>query len=184
VSEEESLLHVRQGQAASLDSKAVKEVLEEIQVLNEGTGDYFAQEEQRLLVEIAKQREAVREERARGIFSRDGNEPTMARYKLNRLEFLLRRLREDKASFERRREHEEKEINRLGLVAYLKTYTALKSFGYPTAYELLAKIVDPEGYGRLLARGLSVKDIDIEELCNAGRVVIQPGPPRKNAMAR
>jgi hypothetical protein len=49
-----------------LNSEAIKKVLDEIQSQNEGTGDYFAQEEQRLLVAIAKQREAVRDERARG----------------------------------------------------------------------------------------------------------------------
>ena len=169
----------------TLGSRAIKEALEEIQSLNEGTGDYYASEEQTLLAAIAKQRKAVREERARGIFSRDGNEPTMARYKLNRLEFLLRRLHEKKANFEKLREQEEKDIDRLGLVRYLKTDTALRSFGYPTAYELLAKIVDPEGYSRLLAKGLSVKDVDIDELCNAGRVVIQShGPPQKTAAAR
>jgi hypothetical protein len=169
----------------TLGRRAIKEALEEIQSLNEGTGDYYASEEQTLLAAIAKQRKAVREERARGIFSRDGNEPTMARYRLNRLEFLLRRLREDKASFEKRREQEEKAIDRLGLVRYLKTAHALRSFGYPDAYVLLAKIVDPEGYFRVLAKGLSVKDIDIDELCNSGRVVIQsPSPPRKTAAPR
>lgn len=155
-----------------MNSGAIKKALDEIQSQNEGTGDYFAEEEQRLLAEIAKQREAVREERAGGIYSRDGNEPTMARYKLNRLEHLLRRLREEKTSFERRREREEKEIDRLGIVGYLKTDNGVKSFGYWSAYELLAEIVDPEGYHRLLARGLSVKDIDIEELCGAERVIV------------
>ena len=155
-----------------MNSEAIKKVLDEIQSQNEGTGDYFAQEEQRLLAAIAKQREAVRDERARGIYSRDGNEPTMTRYKLNRLEYSLRRLREDKANFERRREQEEKEIDRLGLAGYLKTDSALKSFGYWRAYELLAEILDPEGYHRLLARGMTVKDIDIEELCSAERVVV------------
>lgn len=177
----ESLLHVRRKQAATLNSRAVKEALGEIQSLNEGAGDYFAREEQRLLAAIAKQRQAVREERARGIFSRDGNEPTMARYKLNRLGFLLRRLREDKTNFERRRAKEEREVDRLGLVRYLKTLMGHESFGYPRVYELLAEIVDPEGYGRLLARGLSVKDIDMDELCNSERVVVRPNPPRKNA---
>ena len=169
----------------SWSSSAIKEALEEIQSINEGTGDYYAGEEQTLLAAIAKQRKAVREERAQGIYSRDGDEPTMARYKLNRLEFLLRRLREDKANFERRREKEEKAIDRLGLVRYLKTDMGLRSFGYPDAYVLLAKIVDPEGYFRLLAKGLSVKDIDIDELCNSGRVVTRPpSAPQKTAASR
>jgi hypothetical protein len=163
-----------------LNSGAIKKALDEIQSQNEGIGNYFAEEEQRLLAEIAKQREAVREERARGVYSRDGNEPTMARYKLNRLEYLQRRLREEKTSFERRREQEEKEIDRLGIVGYLKTYSGVKSFGYWRAYELLAEIVDPEGYHRLLTKGLSVKDIDIEELCKSERVVvIEPNSSRK-----
>ena len=142
--------------------------------MNEATGDYYSREERRLLEEVAKHRKIVREERARGIFSRDGNEPTMARYKLNRLEFLLRRLREEKVRFERRREQEDREIDRLGLVGYLKTDMALKSFGYPTAYELLAKIVDPAGYSRLLASGHSVKDVDVDELAKTGRVAVRP----------
>ena len=159
------------GQA--LNRKVIKEVLEEIQIENEGTGDYYSQEERRLLDAVAKQRKIVREERARGIFSRDGNEPTMARYKLNRLEFLLRRLREDKVGFERRREREDKEIDRLGLVGYLKTDMALKSFGYPRVYELLAEIVDPAGYHRLLNHGSSARDIDVGELVNSGKVVVR-----------
>jgi hypothetical protein len=168
-----------------LNSRAIKKALDEIQSQNEGTGDYFAEEEQILLTEISKQRDAVREERAGGIYSRDGNEPTMARYKLNRQEHLLRRLREDKANFERRREQEEKEIDRLGIVEYLKTENGVKSFGYWRAYELLAEIVDPEGYRRLLVRGMSVKDINIEELCKAERVVaIESSSSRKERRIR
>ena len=137
-----------------MNSGAIKKALDEIQSQNEGIGNYFAEEEQRLLAEIAKQ--------------------------LNRLEYLQRRLREEKTSFERRREQEEKEIDRLGIVGYLKTYSGVKSFGYWRAYELLAEIVDPEGYHRLLTKGLSVKDIDIEELCKSERVVvIEPNSSRK-----
>ena len=163
-----------------MNSGAIKKALDEIQSQNEGTGDYFAEEEQRLLSEIAKQRGAVREERAGGIYSSDGNEPTMARYRLNRQEHLLRRLREEKTKFEMRREQEEKEIDRLGIVGYLKTDNGVKSFGYWRAYELLAEIVDPEGYHRHLARGLSVKDIDIEELCREEKVAaIRSGSSRE-----
>ena len=167
-----------------MNSGAIKKALDEIQSQNEGTGDYFAEEEQRLLAEIAKQRGAVREERAGGIYSSDGNEPTMARYRLNRQEYLLRRLREEKTKFEMRREQEEKEIDRLGIVGYLKT-DKVQIVRVLESLRTASRIVDPEGYHRHLARGLSVKDIDIEELCREEKVAaIRSGSSREEGRVR
>ncbi len=126
---------------------------------------------------IAEQRKGVREERARGVFSRDGNEPTLAQYRLLRLGTMLRSLRRDETQFHRRRAEEEKEIEKLGLVAYLKVLDGHKTFG-PDTYRILAEIVDPEGYRQLLVAGLSDKDMDVDMLCTTEKVVALKGRER------